>query len=305
MRLRPHARHRVGASPSGPLVSGGWLPPALLPLAAAIIISVAPPCISSAEGAGLPTPEVLTRSQAVDKAGAKINELKSSVADKVVDFKLKVNLLEVNVPDVPDDPPLPPEPPPSPPPGPTGAQIGAQMTDAIAREEAAAELFETVVDPDELNSYYVLKGSSGSSAPKGGVNVKGGEGGPSEESARKGRGGKPRDESQEKRLEDEKRQKSAGVKFSKKKYSNAEVFQAHTHTHIHIHTYTYICIHICIHISISHIYICIHVHIHMHIRVHSICICADPATTRNRGGGPTHPAAPYYTTRPYSMRPYA
>ena len=229
MRLRPHARHRVSASPSGPLVSGGWLPPALLPLAAAIIISVAPPCISSAEGAGLPTPEVLTRSQAVDKAGAKINELKSSVTDKVVDFKLKVNLLEVNVPDVPDDPPLPPEPPPSPPPGPTGAQIGAQMTDAIAREEAAAELFETVVDPDELNSYYVLKGSSGSSAPKGGVNVKGGEGGPSEESARKARGGKPRDESQEKRLEDEKRQKSAGVKFSKKKYSNAEVFQVRTH----------------------------------------------------------------------------
>ena len=216
-------------------MSGAWLPPALLPLAAAIIISVAPPGISSAESAGLPTPEVLTRSQAVDKAGARVNELKSSVADKVDDLKSK-NLLEANVP---DDPPLPPEPPPSPPP-----PTGAQMTDAIARKEAAAELFETVVDPDELNSYYVLKGSSGSSssgAPKGvaqGVvkgGVKGGEGAPSEESARRARGGKPRDESQEKRLEDEKRQKSAGVKFSKKKYSNAEVFQARTYTRAHTH----------------------------------------------------------------------
>ena len=232
MRLRP-PRPAVwyrGAPP----VSGAWLPPALLPLAAAIIISVAPPGISSAESAGLPTPEVLTRSQAVDKAGARVNELKSSVADKVDDLKSK-NLLEANVP---DDPPLPPEPPPSPPP-----PTGAQMTDAIARKEAAAELFETVVDPDELNSYYVLKGSSGSSssgAPKGvakGV-VKGGvkgEGAPSEESARRARGGKPRDESQEKRLEDEKRQKSAGVKFSKKKYSNAEVFQARTYTRAHTH----------------------------------------------------------------------
>ena len=166
--------HRAGAPPGGPLVSGAWTPPALLPLAAAIIISVAPG-ISSA--AGLPTPEVLTlaRSEVLD---ARINEFKSSVTDKVGGFMPTVSLLQAYVPD--DDPPLPPEPPPAPPP---------RLTpDAIARKEAAAELFETVVDLDELNLYYVLKGSrasSSSGAPKAAAGVKGGEGAPGGEAAAK------------------------------------------------------------------------------------------------------------------------
>ena len=77
--MRLPRSHRAGAPPGGPLVSGAWTPPALLPLAAAIIISVAPG-ISSASG--LPTPEVLTlaRSEVID---ARINEFKSSVTDKV------------------------------------------------------------------------------------------------------------------------------------------------------------------------------------------------------------------------------
>ena len=178
--MRLPRSHRAGAPHGGPLVSGAWPPPALLPLAAAIIISVAPG-ISSASG--LPAPEVLmlARGEVLD---ARINEFKSSVTDFMVgdfkagDFMPMASLLEAYVPDD-DEPPLPPEPPPAPPP---------RLTpDAVARKEAAAELFETVVDLDELNLYYVLKGSrasSSSGAPKAAAGVKGGEGAPGGASAR-------------------------------------------------------------------------------------------------------------------------
>lgn len=169
--MRVPRPHRAGAPPGGPLVSGAWTPPALLPLAAAIIISVAPG-ISSASG--LPTPEVLLTLARSEVRDARINEFKSSLTDKVGGFMPMASLLEAYVPD--EDPP---EPPPAPP---------LRLTpDAIARKEAAAELFETVVDPDELNLYYVLKGSrasSSSGAPKAAAGVKGGEGAPGRESAR-------------------------------------------------------------------------------------------------------------------------
>ena len=103
---------RAPAGGGTALVSGSWLPPALLPLAAAIVISVAPPGISSAESAGLPTPEVLQRA----------NEARANKAA----YNSPANL--------PDYPPLPPTP--APPLRPTGMQT----SDAIARKEAAAEL---------------------------------------------------------------------------------------------------------------------------------------------------------------------
>lgn len=135
-----------------------WLPPALLPLVAAIVISIAPPIINSlVASAGLAPPEVFTRSTS------------SSYA----------------VITLPDDPPLPALSLPL-------KDTGPQTSDEIARREAAAELFTTVVDPDELNSYYVLKGGGES------VRVKPTAAGFA----------------------------TTGLKFSKKKYSNTEVFQA-------------------------------------------------------------------------------
>ncbi len=94
---------------------------------------------------------------------------------------------------LPDDPPLP---------KPDAPKVGATTgqptwSDNAARKGAAAEFLDTVVDPDELNAYYVLKGSA-TDKPLS----------TDEARAKAGLGPKK------------------SYKFNKKQYTNSEVFRA-------------------------------------------------------------------------------